>query len=91
MLGMLSLMPVMLRVTMQDLTAELPVRRAIREALLGQENEERVLLSWLESYERGKWEECDSKAEVLHLSGLELSDIYTDSVYWAETVANSVS
>jgi c-di-GMP-related signal transduction protein len=90
MLGMLSLMPVMLRVTMSDLTAELPVRMAIREALLGSENDERVLLSWLESYERGNWEECDSKAEVHHLSGQELSDIYTNAVYWAETVAHSV-
>jgi len=90
MLGMLSLMPVMLRVTMNDLRADLPVRTAILEALLGIENDERVLLSWLESYERGNWGDCDSKAEVHHLSGKELSDIYTNAVYWAETVANSV-
>lgn len=91
MLGMLSLMPVMLRVTMSDLAPELPVRMAIREALLGSENDERALLSWLESYERGNWEECDFKAEAHGLSGQELSDIYTNAVYWAETVANSVN
>jgi EAL and modified HD-GYP domain-containing signal transduction protein len=89
MLGMLSLLPVMLRVTMSDLTAELPVRVAIREALLGSENDERVLLSWLESYERGNWEECDTKAEANHLNGQDLSDVYTNAVYWAETVASS--
>jgi len=91
MLGMLSLLPVMLHVAMSDLSAELPVRKAIREALLGSENDDRVLLSWLESYERGNWEECDSKAAAHHLSGLELSDIYTNAVYWAETVANSAA
>jgi len=81
----------MLRVTMSDLAPELPVRMAIREALLGSENDERALLSWLESYERGNWEECDFKAEAHGLSGQELSDIYTNAVYWAETVANSVN
>jgi len=90
MLGMLSLVPVMLRVPMSALTPELPVRPAICEALLGYENKERVLLSWLESYERGDWEECDNKAEAHGLSGQQLSAIYTDAVYWAETVAISV-
>jgi EAL and modified HD-GYP domain-containing signal transduction protein len=90
MLGMLSLMPVMLRVTMNDLTPELPVRMAIREALLGNENNERVLLSWLESYEQGNWEECDFKEETHHLNGQELSEIYTNAVCWAETVTKSV-
>lgn len=89
MLGMLSLLPVMLRVAMGDLVPSLPLRPEIREALLGSSNRERILLGWLEFYERGDWDECDSIAEAHGLDGQQLADKYTEAVCWAETMANS--
>jgi EAL and modified HD-GYP domain-containing signal transduction protein len=83
-LGLLSLLPAMLRLPMQQLTPALPLREEIREALLGAEIAERTLLRWLESYEYGDWEACDS---VAHANGLDpefLIACYAEAVLWAE-------
>ena len=47
-LGMLSLLPAMLGVPMEEIVPMLPVRGQICEALTGAMNPERALLSWLE-------------------------------------------
>ncbi len=43
-LGMLSLLPAMLQLPMDELTPALPLREEIRRALQGEANSERVLL-----------------------------------------------
>ena len=46
-LGMLSLLPAMLQMPIQELTPALALRKEIRRALEGEPNSERVLLHWL--------------------------------------------
>ena len=58
-LGMLSLLPAMLGVPMEEIVPILPLRGQICEALAGTVNPERRLLGWLESHEHGDWESCD--------------------------------
>jgi EAL and modified HD-GYP domain-containing signal transduction protein len=90
MLGMLSLLPIMLRVAMSDLTPALPLRPAIREALHRIDNPERLLLNWLECFERAEWEECDAIAESRNLSGRRLANLYSQAVDWAGTMAKTL-
>ncbi len=52
-LGLMSLLPAMLRAPMIDLAPQLPLRAEIRRALLGDCIPERGLLSWIERYELG--------------------------------------
>jgi EAL and modified HD-GYP domain-containing signal transduction protein len=88
-LGLLSLLPAMLRLPMAQLAPTLPLREAIREALLGAENPERILLHWLESHEYGDWDACDA---VAHASGLDqefLVACYAEAVLWAEAGVHS--
>ena len=59
-LGMLSLVPAMLRLPMEEILPSLPLRDRICEALQGTMNPERSLLTWLEFHERGDWEACDA-------------------------------
>jgi c-di-GMP phosphodiesterase len=59
-LGMLSLVPAMLRLPMEEILPSLPLRDRICEALQGTMNPERSLLTWLEFHERGDWEACDT-------------------------------
>src|SRR5579859_674947 len=59
-LGILSLLPAMLEVTMENIAHSLPLRNELRQALLGEQNAERAILTWLESYELGQWEQCDA-------------------------------
>jgi len=90
-LGMLSLLPAMLRVPMEKLTPTLPLRLEVREALKGKLNSERVLLRWLESYERGQWSECEAVALSEGVDEKDLFACYTEAVEWAEAALKSVA
>jgi len=84
-LGILSLLPAMLNVEMENVVAALPLREGIRKALLGNEGTERRALDWLIANESGAWARCD---EIALEAGFEHADLfqkYTDALLWAET------
>jgi len=83
-LGMLSLLPAMLRVSMAELGPSLPLRERICEALLGTANKERSLLHWLECHERGDWIKCDAISLSQGLNQEEMVLHYAEAVVWAE-------
>jgi EAL and modified HD-GYP domain-containing signal transduction protein len=83
-LGMFSLLPAMLRISMADLAPALPLREKIREALLGTVSLESSLLRWAECYERGDWVKCDAIAQSYGLNQDELMRCYGEAVVWAE-------
>jgi EAL and modified HD-GYP domain-containing signal transduction protein len=58
-LGMLSLLPPMLRVPMEVMLRELPLRPEIRDALAGAPVKERSLLTWIEHLEDNGTSGCD--------------------------------
>ncbi len=90
-LGLLSLLPAMQGQAMKDIAPTLPFGDAIREALLGTKNAERVLLGWLEKCERGDWAGCDAAAEADGLNQNELAKIYVDAVAWTEAALHSAA
>jgi EAL and modified HD-GYP domain-containing signal transduction protein len=81
-LGMLSLLPAMLRYPMEALAAELPLRSEIRHALLGEENAERSLLSWVELHERNLVKECIALGNKYGLNQQKLNQFYVDALIW---------
>ncbi len=83
-LGMLSLLPAMMRIPMEQLTPSLPMRREIREALEGTANEESILLKWIEGQERGDWDACEAIVQSNGLLPEEVGKCYADAVFWAE-------
>jgi len=85
-LGLLSLLPAMLRISMPELAPSLPLRDEIRRSLLGEKIPERSLLCWLESHERGKWELCDLIAKRRELRQEDLFQCYEEALGWAEAV-----
>jgi EAL and modified HD-GYP domain-containing signal transduction protein len=87
-LGMLSLLPAMMRLPMEELTPALPLRDEIREALRGTASPERILLEWLESHENGDWAACDAVAQANGLDQDELVASYAEAVVWAEAALN---
>ncbi len=82
-LGLLSLLPAMLHVPMQQLTPALPLREEICVALKGESVPERRLLEWLMAHEHGDWSACDSIAEKYALDPMALLRTYADAVVWA--------
>jgi EAL and modified HD-GYP domain-containing signal transduction protein len=84
-LGLLSLLPAMLRLPMEQLSPALPLREEIRQALLGVQLPERSLLAWLVSHEYGDWTTCDAIALAHHLDQEQLLHCYAEAVDWAES------
>jgi EAL and modified HD-GYP domain-containing signal transduction protein len=83
-LGLLSLLPAMLRVPMKELTPSLPLRKEISRALEGEQVAERGLLEWLERYEKADWAACDKLEETLKVNASSLSGCYQEAMAWAE-------
>ncbi len=83
-LGLLSLLPAMLRIPMKELTPSLPLRKEILKALEGEQVAERGLLEWLERYEKGEWTACDNLQETLKVGANNLIGCYQESIAWAE-------
>jgi EAL and modified HD-GYP domain-containing signal transduction protein len=83
-LGMLSLLPAMLRLPLEEVTPTLPLRREIREAMLGEDRPERCLLAWMEGHERGDWAACDDLVKAHNLDRDSLLLCYEEAVMWAE-------
>ncbi|MDR3753879.1 MAG: HDOD domain-containing protein [Terracidiphilus sp.] len=83
-MGMLSLLPAMLRVPMKDLSPSLPFSDEIRQALEGKHVPERALLSWLEGHEQGNWAACDKVVETQGLNPHDLLLRFEEALQWAE-------
>jgi EAL and modified HD-GYP domain-containing signal transduction protein len=83
-LGLLSLLPAMLRVSMINLTPLLPLRDEIRRALEGEKLPERALLCWLEGHERADWATSDIVTEKQGLDAGDLLVCYEEALQWAE-------
>jgi EAL and modified HD-GYP domain-containing signal transduction protein len=81
-LGLLSLLPAMLRCPMETLAPELPLRAEIRQALLGAHNPERCLLSWIEYHEHYDYNRGITHSKEWNLNEQKLNQFYVDSVMW---------
>ena len=82
--GLLSLMDVMLDMPMEDLLEALPLRKELKEALGGIVNQVSAGLKLFERYKDADWAFCMEQSLVLKSSEGQLSDLYRDSLVWAE-------
>lgn len=89
-LGMLSMLPAMVRLPMDKLVPTLPLRAEIRAALLGEANAERCLLDWVECYEHGAWERCDAIVTEHELDANLLLAWHEQAVEWADSALSAL-
>jgi len=89
-LGLLSLLPAMLQVPIEELAPTLPLREEIRQALAGDSIPERCLLAWLLKHELGDWAACDALVKLNALDRGHLQSCYGQAVDWAESALSSV-
>jgi EAL and modified HD-GYP domain-containing signal transduction protein len=90
-LGMLSLLPAMMRLPMEELVPALPLRNEIRTALLGSDNPESILLRWVEFQEQGDWAMCDATIRKNGLNAEEVIHRYAEALEWAEAALYSAA
>ncbi len=83
-IGLLSLLDAILQTPLAAIVKLLPLRAAVRSALLGERNTAAVPLSIAKSYETGDWE-CSAASEaLLHLGSELLNSICIDATCWAD-------
>lgn len=88
-IGMISLFPAMLRILMEDMVRMLPLREAARDALLGRDTPEGVLLHWIVCHEHGDWAACDAIMRSNGLSHEQVLRCHSQAVEWAEAALSS--
>jgi len=89
-LGLLSLLPAMLRLPMEALLPSLPLNDELRDALLGRPTPARILLDWIESHEHGNWANCD---RILNSADIKVADLikaYADALEWSDTTLRCI-
>lgn len=77
--GMFSVLDAMMDAPLPELVEELPLSRAIREALLHHQGEYGGILQSAVAYDRGEWEHI----VCLELEAAEIADSYVAAVEWA--------
>jgi len=83
-LGLLSLLSAMLQKPMEDALSGLPLRAAIRDALLGEKNQHRWPLDWIESQEMGEFDQADAVARSYGLEVHLPAERFTQATMWAD-------
>jgi c-di-GMP-related signal transduction protein len=80
-LGLLSVVDAILQLPMATIVNALPLRPAVRAALLGEESPEAIGLMATRQFETGDWNGAGDL--VPDMSGQELTRIYAESVHWS--------
>ncbi|MHB8565006.1 MAG: EAL and HDOD domain-containing protein, partial [Acidiferrobacteraceae bacterium] len=86
--GLLSLLPVLLGVPMTQIVELLPLRPAVKDALLGESNDVRRSLDCFQKYQSGPWECLGCNGTFICPS--QMHDLYRTSLLWAEECATSM-
>ncbi len=89
-LGLFSLLPAMLQISMEDVLATIAFRPEMRDALMGERNIDSCLLRWIESYSRGNWSSCDQIANELPIDADPLQQSALDAMNWADKMLQSI-
>jgi EAL and modified HD-GYP domain-containing signal transduction protein len=88
-IGMVSLFPAMLRILTEDMVRLLPLRDAARDALLGRDTPESILLHWIVCHEHGNWAECDALVRVSGMRHEQVMRCHSEAIAWAEAALRS--
>ena len=88
-IGMVSLFPAMLRILMEDMVRLLPLRENAREALLGGDNPEGILMRWIINQEHGDWAACDAIVCENGLSHEQLMRCHAEAMTWTQAAITS--
>jgi c-di-GMP phosphodiesterase len=90
-IGMISLFPAMLRISMKDLVKTLPLREEARNALLGSRNREGVLLDLLLCQDRQDWDKYDA---ILAANGLRFDQLMWrlgEAITWSKAAIENAA
>ncbi|MGA2850800.1 MAG: HDOD domain-containing protein [Terracidiphilus sp.] len=89
-IGMASMFPSMLRMTVENLVSLMPLREAARDALLGRECREGILLNVMTCQDRRDWAALDALVKAHELRVADLMWRCSDARDWANTTIQAM-
>ena len=87
-LGLCSVLDALLDRPMEEMVEDLPLSATIRGALLGEQNEARLVLDTVTAYERGQWDEATTLAHRAGIQPERLPVAYADALRWARQASH---
>ena len=88
--GILSLMPAILDVSVEDLVDLVAVSTDLREALIGTPNPLRTGFDLVVSYEAENWNRCEELRTKRQIPAQFLSDGYVEAIRWARQLTEEM-
>lgn len=85
--GMFSLLDVMLSQEMKSVLSTIPIKQALKDALLNYKNKEGKVLKLVVDYERGAWHEMKSGT----ITASSLRTAYLTSIAWADEAMSGLA
>lgn len=82
--GMFSFIDVLFNKPMDIALSDLPLTDNVKDALMGKDNEHRIILNSIIAYEAGDWEEAERKHHLNKIGVNAFMDIYLKALKWAE-------
>lgn len=81
--GIFSLTDVLLNKNMEDILKELPLLDQVKQALLGEANDLRILLDFIIRYEKAQWDEIEGQYPMNLIGKNQIVSLYLEALKWA--------
>jgi EAL and modified HD-GYP domain-containing signal transduction protein len=89
--GLMSLIDAVMNEPIETIFLKLPIDRAIKDAIKGDESEIGTILKLAVAYENGEWRQVEEHARQLNIEELTLGSNYRNAIYWARSFENAFS
>jgi c-di-GMP-related signal transduction protein len=83
-MGLFSMLHVLIGRPLREILKEMNLRREVKEALLGKENDYKYLYDLVVSYESGDWGQVSQHAAKLHLQMDRITPLFFKAIQWAD-------
>ena len=84
--GMFSFIDVLLNQSMEKVLGGLPLSVNVKQALLGEDNAQRKLLSCVIAYESASMDEAEEQGIVTAIGSKKFMSLYIDSIKWLKSL-----
>ncbi len=88
-MGIFSLIDLFFSRPLEELLEEMPIKKDIKAAILGEGGQFADLLSMVKVYEEGDWEPLLARASSLGVSEEDIAGIYFDALDWTQNLFGS--
>lgn len=85
--GIFSLIDIILGKSLSEILEGLPLSDKVKNALLGSKNEMRLLLDYINDFEKAQWHNLNNHSMIKSIDTNNFMGLYIESVKWAQSIS----